>query len=67
MTCEAFLAFCVPWPATYPANLILEQHLSSSPWRQSMKELLARQEKDYPATFQTLLTTLKPLMSLNNQ
>jgi len=31
--------------------------------RQHMKELLAAQEATYPNTFQTLLTTLKPLMS----
>ncbi len=30
--------------------------------RQHMKQLLAAQEADYPNTFQTLLTTLKPLM-----
>ncbi len=33
--------------------------------RQGMKELLARQEADYPRTFQTILTTLKPLMAAN--
>ena len=31
--------------------------------RQHMKELLAAQEADYPTTFKTLLSTMKPLMA----
>jgi len=31
--------------------------------RESMKQLLARQESDYPNTFKTLLSTMKPLMA----
>ena len=31
--------------------------------RQHMKELLAAQEADYPTTFKTLLSTMRPLMA----